>query len=62
MTCSWRADARLLTKGQSRQKWLGGKSKQEALSEAQEEIRAEVKKKYRGDFPFFWGAFVLVGR
>ena len=52
----------MLTKGQSRQKWLGGKSKQEALSEAQEEIRAEVKKKYRGDFPFFWGAFVLVGR
>jgi CHAT domain-containing protein len=44
------------------QKWLGGKSKHEALSKAQQEMRDQVKKKYRGDFPWFWGAFVLVGR
>ena len=43
------------------QKWLGGKSKHEALSEAQQEMRAEVRQKYGGDFPWYWGAFVLVG-
>jgi CHAT domain-containing protein len=43
------------------QKWLGGKSKHEALREAQQEIRAEVREEHSGDFPWYWGAFVLVG-
>ena len=44
------------------QKWLGGKSKPEALREAQLEERAVVKQRYGKDLPYYWGAFVLVGR
>jgi CHAT domain-containing protein len=43
-------------------KWLSGKDKSEALREAQLEMRAKVKKRYGADLPFYWGAFVLVGR
>ena len=44
------------------QKWLGGKEKHEALREAQGELRATVKARYGRDLPYYWGAFVLVGR
>ena len=44
------------------QKWLGGKDKHEALREAQSELRGTVKARYGRDLPFYWGAFVLVGR
>ena len=44
------------------QKWLGGKEKHEALREAQSELRATVKARYGRDLPYYWGAFVLVGR
>ena len=44
------------------QNWLGGKDKPTALQEAQEQMRQEVKKRYGRDLPFYWGAFVLVGR
>jgi CHAT domain-containing protein/Tfp pilus assembly protein PilF len=44
------------------QKWLGGKDKHEALQEAQSELRATVKARYGRDLPYYWGAFVLVGR
>jgi len=43
-------------------KWLGGKQKQEALQEAQMEMRELVKTRYGKDMPLFWGAFVLLGR
>jgi CHAT domain-containing protein/tetratricopeptide (TPR) repeat protein len=42
--------------------WLGGKDKHEALREAQSELRATVKARYGRDLPYYWGAFVLVGR
>ncbi len=44
------------------EKWLAGKSKPEALREAQLEMREKVKARYGEDLPLFWGAFVLVGR
>jgi CHAT domain-containing protein len=44
------------------QKWLGGKDKHEALRESQSELRGRVKARHRGDLPYYWGAFVLVGR
>jgi CHAT domain-containing protein len=44
------------------QKWLGGKDKHEALREAQSELRGTVKARYGEDLPYYWGAFVLVGR
>ena len=44
------------------QKWLGGMDKHEALREAQREMRVRVKARYGRDLPFYWGAFVLVGR
>ncbi len=44
------------------EKWLGGKDKHEALREAQSELRATVKARYGRDLPYYWGAFVLVGR
>jgi CHAT domain-containing protein len=44
------------------QKWLGGMEKPEALRQAQLEERETVKKRYGKDLPFYWGAFVLVGR
>jgi len=43
-------------------KWLSGKDKATALREAQQEMRAKVKARDGRDEPFFWGAFVLVGR
>jgi CHAT domain-containing protein len=43
-------------------KWLAGKEKHLALREAQLEMREVVRKRYGVDFPFYWGAFVLVGR
>src|SRR3989339_345341 len=36
-------------------KWLSGKTKREAFKEAQNEIRAKYK------YPYYWGAFVMVG-
>lgn len=43
-------------------KWLPGKDKQEVLREAQLELRETVKARYGRDLPYYWGAFVLVGR
>jgi CHAT domain-containing protein len=43
-------------------KWLAGKDKHQALREAQQEMREKVKARYGRDLPFYWGAFVLVGR
>jgi CHAT domain-containing protein/Tfp pilus assembly protein PilF len=42
--------------------WLGGMEKHEALRRAQLEERALVRKRYGQDLPYYWGAFVLVGR
>jgi CHAT domain-containing protein len=44
------------------QKWLAGADKHEALRQAQLEERAAVRQRYGKDSPFYWGAFVLVGR
>ena len=44
------------------QKWLGGMDKPEALRQAQLEERETVRKRYGRDLPFYWGAFVLVGK
>lgn len=41
--------------------WLSGSEKHEALRVAQQELRGELRSKGR-DLPFYWGAFVLVGR
>jgi len=43
-------------------KWLAGTEKHEALREAQMEVRKKVLAREGQDEPFFWGAFVLVGR
>lgn len=43
-------------------KWLGGMEKPEALRQAQLEERETVRQRYGKDLPFYWGAFVLVGR
>jgi CHAT domain-containing protein len=44
-------------------KWLAGTDMHEALKQAQLEIREEVKREHSGkDLPYYWGAFVLVGR
>jgi len=43
-------------------KWLAGTEKHEALREAQMEVRKKVRAREGQDEPFFWGAFVLVGR
>ena len=43
-------------------KWLGGMEKHEALRRAELEERAVVLKRYGHDLPYYWGAFVLVGR
>jgi CHAT domain-containing protein len=43
-------------------KWLRGMDKPEALRQAQLEERETVKKRYGKDLPFYWGAFVLIGR
>jgi CHAT domain-containing protein/tetratricopeptide (TPR) repeat protein len=45
------------------QKWLAGKDRHEALREAQLEMRNKIKARYEGqDRPYYWGAFVLMGR
>jgi len=43
-------------------KWLAGMDKHEALRRAQLEERETVRKRYGKDLPYYWGAFVLVGR
>ena len=36
-------------------KWLSGKTKRQAFTEAQQELKAKYK------HPYYWGAFVMVG-
>jgi tetratricopeptide (TPR) repeat protein len=44
-------------------KWLGGMEIHQALKEAQLEMREQVRLTHGGkDLPYYWGAFVLVGR
>lgn len=44
-------------------KWLGGVEMHEALKQAQLEIREKVRQEHAGrDLPYYWGAFVIVGR
>jgi CHAT domain-containing protein len=44
-------------------KWLGGVEVHAALQQAQLEMREMVKAQHDGtDLPFYWGAFVLVGK
>jgi CHAT domain-containing protein/tetratricopeptide (TPR) repeat protein len=43
-------------------KWLSGMDRAEALQKAQLEVRQEVRKHYGADLPYYWGAFILVGR
>jgi CHAT domain-containing protein/Tfp pilus assembly protein PilF len=44
-------------------KWLGGIEKHEALKQAQLEMRQRVRSEHDGhDLPYYWAAFVLVGR
>ena len=43
-------------------KWLGGMEKPEALRQAQLQEREVVRKRYGKDLPFYWGAFVLIGK
>jgi CHAT domain-containing protein len=44
-------------------KWLAGTEMHQALKDAQLEIREQVKREHGGrDLPYYWGAFVLVGR
>jgi len=42
--------------------WTSGMEKPEALRLAQLAERETVKKRYGKDLPFYWGAFVMVGR
>ena len=44
------------------QNWLSGMEKPEALRRAQMKERDEVKQRYGRDLPYYWGAFILVGR
>ncbi|MGH7848292.1 MAG: tetratricopeptide repeat protein, partial [Candidatus Binatia bacterium] len=45
------------------QMWLSGATKQAALRKAQLEMRERVRSRREGnDIPYYWGAFVLVGR
>ena len=44
------------------EKWLAGLDKPEALRQAQLEERGVVRKRYRKNLPYYWGAFVLVSR
>jgi tetratricopeptide (TPR) repeat protein len=45
------------------QKWLGGTDKHEALKQAQLEMRQRVRGEHDGhDLPYYWAAFVLVGK
>jgi tetratricopeptide (TPR) repeat protein len=44
-------------------KWLSGMEIHQALKEAQLEMREQVRLNHHGrDLPYYWGAFVLVGR
>ncbi len=42
--------------------WLTGMDKPEALRRAQITERDRVKERYGKDLPYYWGAFILVGR
>ena len=42
--------------------WLDGEEKHAALRHAELEEREVVQKRYGRDLPYYWGAFVLVGR
>jgi len=42
--------------------WLRGLDKHEAMRQAQLKEREVVRQRYGNDLPFYWGAFVLVGR
>jgi hypothetical protein len=42
--------------------WLGGLDQLEALRQAQLKERETVRQRYGKDLPYYWGAFVLVGR
>jgi tetratricopeptide (TPR) repeat protein/CHAT domain-containing protein len=42
--------------------WLNGMEKPEALRHAQIFERDRVRKRYGKDLPYYWGAFILVGR
>ena len=44
------------------QQWLGGADAHEALRRAQLKERDTVRQRYGKDLPYYWGAFVLVGR
>ena len=45
------------------QKWLAGMDKHEALKQARLEMRQRVRTEHEGhDLPYYWAAFVLVGR
>jgi CHAT domain-containing protein len=43
-------------------RWLTGEEKHQALRKAQLDMRQVVKERYGRDLPYYWGAFVLVGR
>jgi CHAT domain-containing protein len=44
-------------------RWLAGTEMHDALKQAQLELREKVKAAHDGrDLPYYWGAFVLVGR
>jgi CHAT domain-containing protein len=42
--------------------FVEGKDEHEALREAQSELRATVETSCGRDLPYYWDAFVLVGR
>jgi CHAT domain-containing protein len=42
--------------------WLTGMDKPEALRRAQITERDRVKERFGKDLPYYWGAFILVGR
>jgi CHAT domain-containing protein/Tfp pilus assembly protein PilF len=42
--------------------WMSGMEKPEALRQAQLAERETVKQRYGKDLPFYWGAFVFIGR
>jgi len=44
------------------QNWLSGMEKPEALRRAQMKERDQVTERYGRDLPYYWGAFILVGR
>lgn len=44
-------------------KWLTGTEMHMALTQAQLEMRRQIKREHNGrDLPYYWGAFILVGR